>query len=78
MSTMKDSSSKAPRTEISSAATHPFLRIKTAGQFEVIRERLAAVAAELRQTALGDAQPDDDLLNLASKLETMAIEEEKP
>jgi hypothetical protein len=76
MSTMKDPSSRTPRAEISSAVTHPFSQVKPAEQFAAIRERMVAVAADLRQMALRGVQPDDDLLNLASKLETMATEEE--
>lgn len=78
MSTIKDPSSKTPRRDLSSAATHPFSRPKTADQFAAIRERLAAVAAELRQTALRSAQPNDDLLDIARKLEILATEEKDP
>jgi hypothetical protein len=76
MSTMKDPSSRTPRVEISSAVTRPFSQVETAEQFAAIRERMVAVAADLRQMALRDVQPDDDLLSLASKLETMATEKE--
>ena len=75
MSTIRDPAKRTPPSDLSSAATHPFSQLKTADQFAAIRERLAEVAAELRQTALRSVQPDDNLLKLASKLEATASEE---
>ena len=77
MSTIKGPAERTPPSDLSSAATHPFSQLKTADQFAAIRERLAEVAAELRQTTLHSVQPDDDLLKLAGKLEAMASEEKK-
>lgn len=75
MSTAEDSSDNNPPVNLLSAATHPFSGLKTASQFAAIRERLTAVAAELRQTALSRALPDQELLNLADRLDTLAAEE---
>jgi len=75
MSTIRDPAKRTPPSDLSSAATHPFSQLKTADQFAAIRERLAEVAAEFRQTALRSVQPDDDLLKLGSKLEATASEE---
>ena len=77
MSTIKDPAERTPPSDLSSAATHPFSQLKTTDHFAAIRERLAEVAAELRQTALRSARPDDDLLKLASKLEAMASKEKE-
>ena len=76
MSMIEDPNERTPRPDLPSAATHPFSKLKTDDQFAAIRERLAEVATELRQTALNSVQPDDDLLELASKLEMMASGEE--
>ncbi len=75
MSTAEDSSNDNPRVNLLSAATHPFSGLKVAPEFAAIRERLTAVAAELRQTALSRARPNQELLNLADKLDTLAAEE---
>jgi hypothetical protein len=77
MSKIEDPSEKTPPPDLSSAAAHPFPQLKTTDHFAAIRERMAEVAAELRQAALPGIQPDDDLLKLASKLEAMASEEKK-
>ncbi|MGA7674608.1 MAG: hypothetical protein WCA78_06125 [Rhizomicrobium sp.] len=75
MSAIKDYDDIPPRSDLSSAAAHPFSMLKTANQFAAIRERLTEVAAELRRSAFEGAQPDDNLLNLARKLEAMATED---
>jgi hypothetical protein len=77
MSTIKDPAERTPPSDLSSAATHPFSQLKTTDQFAAIRERMAEVAAELRQMALRSIQPNDDLLKLASKLEAMASKEKE-
>ena len=77
MSAIKDPTERTPPSDLSSAATHPFSQLKTTDHFAAIRERLAEVAAELRQTALHSVRPDDDLLKLARKLEAMAFEEKE-
>ena len=77
MSTIESPAERTPPSDLSSAATHPFSQLKTTDQFAAIRQRLAEVAAELRQSALHSVQPGDDLLRLASKLEAMASEEKK-
>ena len=77
MTTIKDAHENSPSPEPSSTPARPLQRLKTAEEFAAIRERLAAVAAELRQMARDSAQPDN-LINVAGKLEAMAAEENKP
>ncbi|MDE2133294.1 MAG: hypothetical protein KGM97_08915 [Alphaproteobacteria bacterium] len=75
MSTAEDSSDDNPRVNLSAAATRPFSGLTMAPELAAIRERLTAVAAELRQTALNRALPDRELLDLADRLDTLAAEE---
>ena len=77
MKTVKDALEIPSSPDPSSPPVRPLERLKSAEEFAAIRERLAEVAAELRQLARDRAQPDD-LLDVAGKLEAMAAEEKKP
>jgi len=73
--TIRDSFEDPPRANLLSAATHPFYRPEDARRFAATRNRLASVAADLRQLAQKDFRAKDELVSLACKLDAMATED---